>query len=79
MNHAKAKYLIYSSWETSLSSGGTVGGSLYYNVYPNDEDEAIEMLEKIKKNDDEFNARFPRPNTKHRYGYHLNRSEWWTR
>lgn len=76
---AQAKYLIYSSWETRLPSGGTVGGSLYYNLYPNNEYEAIEMLEKVRKNADEFNAQYPSPDTKRRYGYHLNRSEWWTR
>lgn len=79
MNPEQAKYLIYSSWETKLPSGGTVGGSLYYNVYPNDESEAIEMLEKVKKNADEFHAKYPDNNTKRRYGYHLNRSEWWLR
>ena len=42
---AKAKYLIYSSWETRLPSGGTIGGSQYYDLYPNNEYEAIEMLE----------------------------------
>ena len=79
MDLAHAKYLIYSSWETKIPSGGTVGGSLYYNVYPNNEDEAKEMLEKVKKNADEFHAKFPSQNTKRRYGYHLNQSQWWTK
>jgi len=72
---AQAKYLIYSNWETKLPSGGTVGGSLYYNVYPNNKSEANEMLEKIKKNGDEFNVKFPRQYTKRQYGYHLNQSQ----
>jgi hypothetical protein len=76
---AKAKYLIFSSWETRLPSGGTVGGSNYYNVYPNNESEAIEMLEKVKKNAVEFNAQYPylNTNTKRKYGYHLNNLDWW--
>jgi hypothetical protein len=76
---AKAKYLIYSSWETRLPTGGTIGGSNYYNVYPNNEYEAVEMLEQVKKNAYEFNAKYPDVNTKRRYGYHLNQPEWWTR
>jgi hypothetical protein len=78
---AQAKYLIYSSWETRLPSGGTIGGSLYYNLYPNNEYEAIEMLEKVKKNATEFNAQYPYLNTdtKRRYGYHLNQNEWWSK
>jgi hypothetical protein len=74
---AKAKYLIYYSWDTKLPSGGTIGGSYYYNVYPNNESEAIEMLEKVKKNAEEFNAQYPDKNTTRRYGYHLNNSDWW--
>ena len=65
---AKAKYLIYYSWDTKLPSGGTIGGSYYYNVYPNNESEAIEMLEKVKKNADEFNAKFSDKNTTRKYG-----------
>ena len=74
---AKAKYLIYCSWNTRLPSGSTIGSSNYYNVYPNNESEAIEMLEKVKKNADEFNAKYPDKNTTRRYGYHLNNPEWW--
>ena len=78
---AQAKYLIYSSWITRLPSGGTIGGSNYYNLYPNNEQEAIDMLEKVKKNAAEFNALYSYSNTdtKRKYGYHLNRSEWWSR
>ena len=76
---AKAKYLIYCSWDTKLSSGGTIGGSTYYDEYPNNESEAIEILEKVKKNSEEFHAKFPSLNTTRRYGYHLNNPDWWTK
>ena len=79
---AQAKYLIYYSWNTKLPSGGTIGGSNYYDLYPNNEYEAIEMLEKVKKNAAEFNVQYPylnNNNTTRRYGYHLNHPEWWLR
>lgn len=75
---AQAKYIIYCNWTTKSISGGSISGSYYYNEYPSNEREAIEMLEKVKKNADEFNAKYPSINTTHIYGYHLNQSEWWT-
>jgi hypothetical protein len=76
---AKAKYIIYCSWETKSQYGSTIGGSSYYNEYPNNESEAIEMLEKVKKNSEEFHAKFPSKDTTRRYGYHLNNPDWWIR
>jgi len=78
-NFASAKYLIYSCWETKSQSGCNICSSNYYQVYPQNEQEAIEILEQIKKNADEFNKKFPNPNTIRRYGYHLNQPEWWSR
>ena len=71
---AKAKYLIYCSWDTKLQSGGT-----YYNEYPNNETEAIEILEQVRKNSEEFHSKYPSTNTIRRYGYHLNNPDWWTK
>jgi hypothetical protein len=79
---AAAKYLIYYKFDTKLSSGGTVGGSNYYNLYPKNEEEAIEMVEQVKKEAAEFKTQYPyllNKDTIYKYGYHLNYPEWWTR
>jgi hypothetical protein len=75
---AQAKYLIFCSFDTKLSSGGTVGGSNYYNLYPQNEQEAIEMVEQVKKKADEFKT-YLGQDTIYKYGYHLNNPEWWSR
>ena len=75
--YAKAKYLIYSAFQVKNSNGSTIGGSNYYNLYPESEEEAKIMLEEVKKKAEEFNAKFPSKDTTYRYGYHLNQTEWW--
>ena len=75
--YAKAKYLIYTAFEVKKPNSSTIGGSSYYKLYPETEEEAKIMVEQVKKRAEEFHAQFPTRDTTYRYGYHLNQIEWW--
>jgi hypothetical protein len=77
--YAKCKYLIYSCFTTKLKYGGSISGSHYYNLYPNTEEEAKEMLAIAQKKSEEFYTIFGGKDTTYRYGYHLNNPDWWSR
>jgi hypothetical protein len=76
---AKAKYLIYSKFETKTKNGGTICGSLYLNYYPNTEEEAKMMIEYEKNKYLRINEKYVSLNSVRYYGYHLNNPEWWDR
>jgi hypothetical protein len=60
-------YLVYTSWTTTMPNGGTVGGSLYLDYYPETEQDAIKIVEQFQKQ-----SKITMKNTIYRYGYHLN-------
>jgi len=75
---AKAKYIIYSKFETKTESGGKICGSLYLNYYPNTEEDAKIMVEHEKNKYLKICEKYVDPKSVRYYGYHLNNSDWWS-
>ena len=72
-----ANYLVYVSFTSHGSWGGTVGGSLHLGATMT-EDEAVMMTKFYKDRGDEFHEKYP-SDTTHRYGYMKNNPDWWSR
>jgi hypothetical protein len=78
--YSTSKYLIYNCFETIPKAGeSSIGGSLIVGSAQT-EDEALQIIEVLKKRHAEFNAKFPllAADSKDRFVHILNEPQWWS-
>lgn len=75
---SKSKYLLYTCWEITTSSGCILGGDTLHLVSVQTEEEAKKQIAIIEERSENFYKKFPSSNGKRRYVYILNTPHWWT-